>query len=60
MSSRMSPRFVSRFVESTRNGSPCLLQYASVSSRQSESRGRTTPSSRRGLIAFVVPEETMR
>ena len=43
------------FDESTRNASPRSRQKASVSSRQSGSSGRTTPSSRRGLIPFVFP-----
>ena len=50
ISSRIRPRTVSGFEESTRNASPRSRQYASVSSRQSGSSGRTTPSSRRGLI----------
>jgi hypothetical protein len=60
ISSRMRPRFVSRFERSTRKARSTARQYASVSSRQTSSSGRTTPSSRRGLIAFVVPLETRR
>ena len=56
----MRPRFVSGFEESTRYARPCSSQYATVSSRQTSSSGLTTPSSRFGLIAFVVPEETSR
>ena len=60
ISSRISPRAVSGFDESSRNASPRSRQNASVSSRQSGSSGRTTPSSRRGLIPFVVPLEARR
>ena len=51
----MSPRAVSGLVESTRNGRPSARQYASVSSRQTVSSGRTTPSSRRTRIPVVAP-----
>src|SRR4029079_5575036 len=42
--SRIRPRFVSAFVASTRHERPLTRQYASVSSRQTPSSGRTTPS----------------
>ena len=58
--SRISPRFVSGLVESLRNGSPTASQYASVSSRQTPSSGRTTPSSRFGLIPPGFPLDTRR
>ena len=51
---------VAGFDESTRQASPRSRQYASVSSRQTQSSGRTTPSSRRTLIPFVFPLETSR
>ena len=60
ISSRTRPRFVPAFDESTRNASPWSRQYASVSSRQTVSSGRTTPSSRRGLMPFVLPDDTRR
>ena len=52
---RISPRSVPGFVESVRHSSPRSRQNASVSSRQTQSSGRTTPSSRRTLIPFVLP-----
>ena len=55
ISFRISPLVVSGLDESTRNSTPRSRQNASVSSRQSGSSGRTTPSSRRALIPFVVP-----
>ena len=60
ISSRIRPRFVFGFEESTLNGRPSTLQYASVSSRQMLSSGRTMPSSRRTLIPPAVPLETRR
>ena len=54
ISSRIRPRFVSGLEESARKARPCSRQYASVSSRQSESSGRTTPSSRAGLDSLAV------
>ena len=59
ISSRTRPRFVPAFDESTER-SPWSRQYASVSSRQTVSSGRTTPSSRRGLMPFVLPDDTSR
>jgi hypothetical protein len=55
----MRPRFVSVFVESVRHSRPCARQYASVSSRQTVSSGRTTPSERRARIPRVDPLETI-
>src|SRR5436190_2573361 len=60
ISSRIRPRLVPGLVESLRYSRPSARQYASVSWRQRGSSGRTIPSSRFGLIAFVVPAETRR
>ena len=43
------------FDESLRHASPRSRQNASVSSRQTQRSGRTTPSARRTSIPFVVP-----
>jgi len=51
---------VDAFVESVRHESPTSRQYASVSSRHTESSGRTTPSERLTRIPRVEPLETMR
>src|SRR6185437_12660854 len=60
ISSRISPRFVSRFDSSVRNSIPSARQYASVSSRHTVRSGRTTPSSRCGLMPFAAPLATSR
>ena len=56
----ISPLVVSRLDVSTRNSTPRSRQNASVSSRQSGSSGRTTPSSRRALMPFAFPLVTRR
>jgi hypothetical protein len=56
----ISPRFVSLLDSSFRNSSPSTRQYSSVSARQTVRSGRTTPSSRRGLIPFATPLATSR
>ena len=55
ISSRIRPRTVSRFDESSRNGEAVVARSsARVSSRQTQSSGRTTPSSRFALMPFGV------
>ena len=55
ISSRISPRTVSGSTSRRGTRSSRSRQYASVSSRQSGSSGRTTPSSRRGLMPLRLP-----
>src|SRR5438094_251195 len=57
---RIKPRTVSGFDASVRYSNSRSRQNASVSSRQTDSSGRTTPSSRLALMPFVFPLVTSR